>query len=63
MENKRELLLKIEHKQTKLHSNVSKFGILSQEVLKCSEELDILINIYQKSDRKFANPQTQNHII
>ncbi|ARK29757.1 aspartyl-phosphate phosphatase Spo0E family protein [Halalkalibacter krulwichiae] len=43
---KNELVTKIEQKRKQLHIYVSKFGILSNEVLRCSEELDVLINIY-----------------
>jgi hypothetical protein len=48
MKKKKELQLMIEHKRKQLHVCVCKFGILSKEVLNCSEELDILINIHQK---------------
>ncbi|WP_156177955.1 aspartyl-phosphate phosphatase Spo0E family protein [Bacillus sp. SA1-12] len=48
MDDKNKLLIVIEYKREELHMSVEKFGILSNEALKCSKEMDILINNYQK---------------
>ncbi|QNF29944.1 MULTISPECIES: aspartyl-phosphate phosphatase Spo0E family protein [Metabacillus] len=51
MDKKNKLLLVIEYKREELHLIVDKFGIISNEALKCSKELDILINKYQKLNK------------
>ncbi|WP_280768826.1 aspartyl-phosphate phosphatase Spo0E family protein [Salipaludibacillus daqingensis] len=45
---KNKLIWIIENKRKELHNCVNKNGFLSKEALKCSEELDSLINKYYK---------------
>ncbi|MGZ4159195.1 MAG: aspartyl-phosphate phosphatase Spo0E family protein [Neobacillus sp.] len=49
------LLLKlIEQTKKKMVDTASKTGFISQETVKCSQELDILLNLHMKS---FSNKQ------
>lgn len=41
------LLRLIELKRIELHMTAKKFGLLSKETIRCSEELDHLLNTFQ----------------
>ncbi|PFA69364.1 hypothetical protein CN378_04055 [Bacillus sp. AFS015802] len=53
------LLLKISHKRSEMISLGEKLGLCAQETIKCSQQLDQLLNDYEKCTNHDVSPPLQ----
>ncbi|MDE3838315.1 aspartyl-phosphate phosphatase Spo0E family protein [Bacillus methanolicus] len=58
--NKQRMMKEIQHKREKMIDSAQKHGLTSERTIRCSQELDMLLNEYQRTFQSRSNGNKVN---